>query len=354
MKWLLIIIAVVLVLLGAGVVLLTREVPAPDVPIPEDATAVLEDPRFALPDGWSWEQLELGEGTVRWGHTEPEAARGVVLFLPGYSAPLELYFEAFSKLREAGYAVVAMDWPAQGASSRGTAHPQKIHATSTLDGHVAAAEAISREMDRRFAGTPRFLVGLSMGAQLGTRLVSGSGRFRAAALVTPAYALSNGRPSGPEWLVLKTLNALGFGERYAPGGTDWVFDMDAHTGTSSECSHPNDRSKLFYASMVANERIKVGGMSNAFAVALIESGRLASSDAVLDAVTIPVWMPLAEDDRYVDNGAATAACDRLGDCEQQIYAEARHCLFEEADAWYQPFMSDLVAFLDRHVESDTP
>ncbi|MEO1319861.1 MAG: alpha/beta hydrolase, partial [Pseudomonadota bacterium] len=278
----------------------------------------------------------------------------VVLFLPGYSAPLELYFESFSTLRDAGYAVVAMDWPAQGASSRGTTHPQKIHATSTLDGHVAVAEAVSREMDRRFAGLPRFVVGLSMGAQLGTRLVSKSGRFRAAALVTPAYGLANGRPSGAEWFVLKTLNTLGFGERYAPGSTDWVFDMNAHTGNSSECSHPNDRTKLFYASMVANERIKVGGMSNAFAVALIESGRLASSDAVLDGVTVPVWMPLAGDDRFVDNAVAAAACERLSDCEGQVYEDARHCLFEEADTWYQPFMTDLVAFLDQHAETATP
>ena len=354
MKWLLIVVAVVLVLFGAGVFLLTREAPAPDVPIPDDATAVLEDPRFALPEGWTWEQLESGDGTVRWGHTQPENARAVVLFLPGYSAPLELYFEAFSILREAGYAVVAMDWPAQGASSRGTSNPQKIHATSRLDGHVAAAEAISREMDRRFAGVPRMLVGLSMGAQLGTRLVSGSGRFEAAALITPAYGLANGRPSGAELFVLKTLSTLGFGDRYAPGATDWSFDMDAHTGASSECSHPNDRTKLFYASMVANERIKVGGMSNAFALALIESGRLASSDAVLDGVKIPVWMPLAEDDRFVDNAAAAVACQRLKDCEQKVYAEARHCLFEEADDWYQPFMADLVDFLDRHVEPVTP
>ncbi|MEM8548964.1 MAG: alpha/beta hydrolase, partial [Pseudomonadota bacterium] len=354
MKWLLILTAVVLVLFGAGVMFLAREAPVPEFTIPDDATAVLEDPRFALPQGWAWEQLESGGGTVRWGHTQPEDARGVVLFLPGYSAPLELYFEAFSIMREAGYAVVAMDWPAQGASSRGTENPQKIHATSRLDGHVAAAEAISREMDRRFAGMPRFAVGLSMGAQLGTRLVSGSGRFQAAALITPAYGLANGRPSGAELFLLRTLNALGFGARYAPGATDWTFDMDAHTGAASECSLPNERTKLFSACMVATERIKVGGMINALAMAMIESGRFASSDAVLDGVTIPVWMPLAEDDRFVDNAVASAACGQLRDCELKVYAEARHCLFEEADDWYQPFMTDLVAFLDSHVEPVTP
>ena len=351
MKWLLILFVVVAGLFAGAVLMLSREAPTPEFTVPDDATAVLEDPRFGLPEGWTWEQLDTGDGTVRWGHTRPEAARGVVLFLPGYSAPLELYFETFTTLRKAGYAVVALDWPAQAGSSRGSDHPQKIHATS-LDGHIAAAESIIREMDRRFAGLPRVLVGLSMGAQLGTRLVSGSGRFRAAALITPAYAFANGRPSGVEWAVLNIMSSIGFGERYTPGSTDWVFDMDAHNLVDSECSHPNPRTRLFYASMAANERIKVGGMTNAFAVAFVKSGREASSDAVLDGIRIPVWMPLAEDDRYVDNDVARAACDRLGNCAQNVYAEARHCLFEEADEWYEPFVADLLAFLDSHIDSD--
>lgn len=353
MKRLLILLAAIAALFAAALLFLSRERQPVAVAVPDDATAVLEDPRFGPPPGWQWERLDIDGERVRWGHASPDAPRAVVLFLPGYSAPLELYFETFARLNAEGYAVVAMDWPRQGGSSRGTVDPQKIHATS-LDGHVAAAAALSRELDRRFAGVPRLLVGLSMGAQLGTRLVSGSGRYRAAALVTPAYALAGGRPSAGEWFALKSLVAFGFGERYAPGNTDWVFDLDVHNGVASDCSHPNDRTRLFYANMVADEAIKVGGMSNAFAVALVESGRLAASEAVLSRVRIPVWMPLAGNDLFVDNAAARAACDRLGDCRLQVYDGARHCLFEEADDWYQPFVDDLMAFLDAHAGSESP
>ena len=106
--------------------------------------------------------------------------------------------------------------------------------------------------------------------------------------------------------------------------------------------------------MVANERIKVGGMTNAFAIALVTSGLRAASVEVLDDVTVPVWMPLAEADLFVDNAAAQAACERMGTCELQVYADARHCLFEEDDRFYEPFMADLVAFLDRHSGAAVP
>lgn len=353
MKRLLFLLSMVAALFAAGLLFLSREAAPVLVTVPDDATAVLDDARFAVPAGWQWERLDTDGGAVRWGHSSPDNPRAVVLFLPGYSAPLEIYFETFSRLNAEGFAVVGLDWPGQGSSSRGTNNPQKIHATS-LDGHVAVAEAVSRELDRRFAEVPRLLVGLSMGAQLGTRLASGSGRYRAAALITPAYALADGRPSAAEWLALKSLVAFGFGERYAPGNTDWVFDLDVHNGVASACSHPNDRTRLFYASMVANEAIKVGGMSNAFAVALVESGRLAASDDVLSEVQIPVWMPLAGNDLFVDNTVARAACDRIAECRLQVYDEAKHCLFEEADRWYVPFMADLVAFLDAHTGSDSP
>lgn len=353
MKWLVGIVAAVAAVSVAALLFLAREAPASAVAVPADATAVLEDARFDAPAGWQWERLEIGGGAVRWGHAGPADPRAVVLFLPGYSAPLEIYFETFSRLVAEGYAVVGMDWPGQGGSTRGADNPQKIHATS-LDGHVAAAQALSRELDRKYAGVPRLLVGLSMGAQLGTRLVSGSGRYRAAALVTPAYALAGGRPNAGEWLALNALVTFGFGERYAPGNTDWTYDLEAHNGVASDCSHPNDRTRLFYAHMVANEAVKVGGMSNAFAIALVQSGREAASDAVLSRIGVPVWMPLAGDDRFVDNAAARGACDAIADCRLEVYDEARHCLFEEADGWYEPFVADLIAFLDAHVGSESP
>ena len=101
MKWLLVFLIAVTALFAAGVLWLAREAPAPAVPIPADATIVLDDARFRPPDGWQWERLDTGAASVRWGHSGPESPRAIVMFLPGYSAPLEIYFETFSRLNEA-------------------------------------------------------------------------------------------------------------------------------------------------------------------------------------------------------------------------------------------------------------
>ena len=121
MKKALLFILVPLALFAAAILWLAREAPAEAVVIPDDATDVLGQPRFAVPAGWDWETLNTATaGTVRWGHVSPAEPKGLVVFLPGYSAPLNIYFESFSRMVEAGYAVGGLDWPSQGGSSRPT------------------------------------------------------------------------------------------------------------------------------------------------------------------------------------------------------------------------------------------
>ncbi|MEM9171674.1 MAG: alpha/beta hydrolase [Pseudomonadota bacterium] len=345
MKRLIVLLVGLLVLAWAGLALLAQERTAPQVAIPDDALVVLDNPQFSQPVGWQWQRLSVGSSEVRWGFASPDAPQAVVLFLHGYSAPIEIYYESLTRLMNAGFAVAAMDWPGQGGSSRGSASAQKIHAT-TLDGHVDAARAVSAEVRQQFSDLPMLLSGLSLGAHLGTRLLATEpGLYQAAALVTPAYDLYPGRPSDAEKALIGLLDAVGFGERYLPGQTDFVFDLDAHNGVASDCSHPNERTKLWYASMLRDPTIRVGSMSNAFMLAMIESGRTAQANQSIDAIDIPVWMPLAENDWFVDNAVSSDVCQRLAQCKSIQYPEARHCLFEEADAYYEPFIADWITFL---------
>ncbi|MEM6818375.1 MAG: alpha/beta hydrolase [Pseudomonadota bacterium] len=347
-RWLFLIVPVVL-LFGA-VLWVSREQPAPVVPIPDNATDVLDDPRFAEPEDWATRELKVeGAGTVRIGLGSQFAPSAVVVFFPGYSAPLNIYYESFARLMDEGYAVVGIDWPSQGGSSRPLDNPQKIHATS-LDPHVAAGQAAIRTAREVYPDLPVFVVGLSMGAQLGTRVLGSEDgeSVTAAALITPAYGLYGDRPNPIEEAMLGMLQGMGLGERYAPGTTDWSYDLQAHNLEASDCSHPNARTRLWYSWMVADPALRVGGLTNDFLVAMLESGNTAASVETLGRLSLPVWMPLAENDTFVDNAKSEAACAALSNCEGKVYAEARHCLFEEADDYYHPFMNDLITFLERH------
>ncbi|MFK8053383.1 MAG: alpha/beta fold hydrolase [Woeseiaceae bacterium] len=328
----------------AGLLWIGREIPVKAVVPPPDTLAVFDNPAFGLPDGWQWDEFVTPAGKIRWGRTDPEAPKGTVFFLTGLSAPLEVYFESFSRFRDEGYSVIAMDWPGQGGSSRGSQHPTKIHAVS-LDGHVEAAAMLSAAVIE--PGASNFLVGLSMGAQLGARVAAESpDRFDAAALITPAFAIYGGRPTATDRFVLTALRRMGLGQRFAPGSRDWQFEMDVYNLEASDCSHPNPRTQIWQASMVRDPSIKVGGMTSAFILALADSADIAHSDAVLSQLTMPIWMPVASADVFVDNAVAEEACSMLADCQPQTYEGAKHCLFEESDAFYQPFMNDLVGFLN--------
>ncbi|MEO1580967.1 MAG: alpha/beta hydrolase [Pseudomonadota bacterium] len=347
-RWLFVI--VLLVLVFGAVLWVSREQPAPLVAIPDNATDVLDDPRFAKPEDWTTRELKVdGAGTVRIGLGSQFAPTGVVVFFPGYSAPLNIYYESFTRLMDEGYAVVGIDWPSQGGSARPLANPQKIHATS-LDPHVTAGRAAIRTAREVYPNLPVFVVGLSMGAQLGTRVLATADgdSVTAAALITPAYGLYGDRPSSVEKALLIMLRGMGLGERYAPGTTDWSYDLQVHNLEASDCSHPNPRTRLWYSWMVADPALKVGGLTNDFLIAMLESGASAAQAKTLKELTLPVWMPLAENDTFVDNAKSEAACAALSNCEGKVYAEARHCLFEEADDFYHPFMNDLITFLERH------
>ena len=148
--------------------------------------------------------------------------------------------------------------------------------------------------------------------------------------------------------MLRALSVAGFGQRYVPGSTDWVYDMDVHELKASRCSHPNARTRLWYAWMVADPTLRVGGMSNDFLLAMIAAGRQAAAPETLERLTLPIWMPTAENDVFVDNATAEAVCAALPNCTGQRYAQARHCLFEEDDRFYEPFINDLVEFLAQH------
>lgn len=349
MKWIVILLALC-ALAYAAIAMLVREQPAPVVEIPDDATSVLGISAFQPPSGWQWQRAAIeGAGEVRWGHATPENPKGLVVFLPGYSAPLNIYFESLSRMMSAGYAVGGLDWPNQGGSSRPLDNPNKMYAKS-FDGHVAAGLAVQRALFEQYPGVPVFLVGLSMGAQLGTRMLSDtdSEGVAAAALITPAYGIYGGRPSGVDKAMLATASAFGFGERYSPGTTDWSYDMQVHNLEASTCSHPNNRTRLWQSWMVEDESLRVGGMTVDYVRAFVRSAEAARSDAVLSRIQIPVWMPIAEADVFVDNAQALSACDRLSDCRGQTYAQAKHCLFEESDDYYEPFLTDLIDFLDEH------
>lgn len=348
-------IVAVLLALVLGVFLTARGCTKKEPPatIPSDAGAVLEEERFTEPPGWQFATIVFGDGTqVRYGYVEPPGeARAQIVFFPGYSAPLELYYETFRDFLDAGYAVVAMDWPGQGGSSRPLPNTHKAHA-ETLDDHLRAADVVIDRAARE--GRPLVLMGMSLGGQLATRLANRRGEdFAAAVFVAPAYSVSNEQP---EWLVraiVGTAVATGFGDRYTPWRGDWEFNHATFYEGKGTCGHDPVRMKLWYAWLATRPELRLGGPTFAFMDALYSSSDIVTAPGYLEDIELPVLMATAGRDVFIDSAVAEAGCERMPNCSLRRYEEAKHCLFEEADEYREPFMRDVLAFMNRHTGTAT-
>lgn len=319
-----------------------EEPPQAKTPIPEEATQTLSQPRFQEPENWTWKTLSGDFGTIRYGGmAETVPGKGHVVLFPGYSAPIEIYFETLRELGEDGYGVMAFDWPSQGGSSRPLEARDKIHA-ETMDGHLAAAEAVLAMLE---GDGPLYLLASSMGGQLGTRyLASHKDVFDAAVLITPAYGLNTG--DTPEWLGRLMANVMP-GETYTPGGKVWDYNPDVLKGIS-RCSHDLERMQLWQAWMIERPELRIGGMTFDFLDAMFESADISGSAEVLDKIDTPVMMTTAGQDYFIQTPLAQKGCEKLSNCELHHYEEAMHCLLEETDAIRGDVMTKMRAFLAQH------
>lgn len=310
--------------------------------IPEDATTVLKQKRFQELDGWTWKHVSGSFGDVRIGAIDPtQKDKGSIVLLPGYSAPIEIYFETLRELRSDGFGVIALDWPSQGGSSRPLAEREKIH-TLSMDSHLEAARAV---LARSKNQGPFYMLASSMGGQLGTRLLAGEpDLFKAAVLITPAYGLNT--QDTPEWLAKFMANLMP-GENYTPGPQGWSFDPDVLNGVSA-CSSDLERMQLWQAWMIEKPELRIGGMTFDFLDALFESAEASRSNEILSAVQVPVFMATAGVDGYVQTPVAQQSCDVMQNCALHHYEDAKHCLLEERDAFRVDLMAKMRAFFNAH------
>lgn len=315
------------------------EEPVAQTPIPEEATAVLQEERFQAPEGWQWGKTQDG---IRYGHVAPsEEGAGTVYLLPGYSAPIEIYFETLRELTAEGFGVLALDWPSQGGSSRPLEDVEKIHAES-LDAHLSAARDVWQAVQPQ---GPLFMLASSMGGQLGTRLLQADDdMFQAAVLITPAYGLNTGDKA--EWFVRLLINVMP-GEKYTPQRSGWAYNPDVLKGIST-CSSDPQRMQLWQAWMIEQPELRIGGMTYDFLDAMFASAAASAAPAALQNISTPVLMTTGGRDYYVRTEAAQAGCEEMPSCSLLHYETGLHCLLEEVDDIRTPMMAAIIDFLKSH------
>lgn len=279
-----------------------------------------------------------------WFQSTAARQRQTVLFLTGYAEFVEKQVDVVGQLIQRGHSVLVLDWRGQGLSSRHCDDPQKGWIDS-FDHHLDDLDAVLADCFSGAGGVPQFLVlGHSMGGHLALRFAHRrpalcSRLVLSAPMVDIEMALWQKLLVG--WFV-DCMILLGQGRRYILAGgpqnaKNRQFDGNPLT------AHQGNFERIFQL-IDHDPRLAVGAPTYDWVKAARTSIKKLSNPGFAEAITQPVLMVIAGQERIVDNVASQQFLNRLVNGQGLFLEMARHEIMLETDDIRQQFWAAFDAF----------
>lgn len=252
----------------------------------------------------------------------PSRPRGTVIVCPGRTEFIEKYFETARDLQAMGFAVVILDWPGQGLSGRLLDDSRKGH----IDRFETFMAALAAGLDAFAARLPRPYVSLahSMGGAIALAAIAqGVVKVEAAAFSAPMWGLKS-KFFGMSYLVW-AMRVTGRSGNYA------VQPGPAETFETNVVTHDKRRWQLQRDLCDARPDLELGPVTWGWLGASLDIFATFAKPRALKAVTIPVFVASAAEEKLVDNTSHAAVAARLADCEHVTIDGALHEILMESD-----------------------
>lgn len=263
---------------------------------------------------------------VRW-LPDGRAPQGVVLLAHGYAEHGGRYDHVAAALNAAGYAVYAPDHWGHGQSD-GT--PGFVH---RFDDLVAGMRALIERVEADFPGTPRLLLGHSMGGLISALLLTErQGDFVAAALSGPAIV-----PAEPPSRVMQWISR--FLSRFFP--RVGVLALDANAVS---------RDPAVVAAYRADPLVYTGKISARLAAEFFDA--MAAARAGAPRITLPLLLQHGTDDALAAPAGSQYLFDHVrSDIKRiELLPGLYHEIFNEPEQ--VAVLGDLVGWFDAHCPRD--
>lgn len=309
------------------------------------ADGFVQVPGNPLPDRASVGHLDVAGGArLRFGQFAPSGpASGTVLLLQGRGECMERQFETIRDLNARNLHVLSFDWRGQGASPP-AAKPGRLGHIQSFSLYEQDLVAIAREVMLPDCPPPYIMLGNSMGAHVGLKVIRQYGWFDAAVMTAPFIDVAPTRL--PRWFKVAVVGGMtltGFGRMKTPlmkRGLRGMDEFDTNPLTS-------DRTRFARNMRIWQEapQLSAHAASAGWAFAALRScSRLARIDD--DApLKCPALLVVAGQDRVVSNEAIQTYARFAPGAVAVTINGARHDILSEADLYRDQFFAAFDAFI---------
>lgn len=287
-----------------------------------------------LPPDWTFKDFTSTDGRrIRWGETgNRTAAKGTIVFVPGYGGIMEMYGEQVDMLAERGFHIIGFEARGMGGGDRDNPkQPEQMNPSdfkTYSDDFAAFYQQFVAPLTHDKA-----VISLSFGAHLAMRAAAEHDLdIQAFVSAAPALRLQTGELTREEAVKgLDLMRRLGRGEYFLPGTGNWQPYSDDLTAVKECGSEPK---RLYRRDVILADRLdlRIGGPTVNWVLELDESGsEYMTSESFKKAFDMPSKVILADGDTIIDNAYAEAICNDIENCSAQYIPNTGHCLLVERD-----------------------
>lgn len=302
-------------------------------------------PQNPLPPGAHCRALQTVDGaTLRMAHFTPGGApQGTIALLEGRTEFIEKYFETISDFVVRGFAVATLDWRGQGGSERELSNPRKGH-IDDFSYYQRDLSALLAEMARLNCPRPWFALAHSMGGAILLEYAhSGGGAFERLVFSAPMIDIYDLRFPSLYRAVANTLDTLGFGAAFIPGGGPAALDEQPFAG--NKLTSDRRRYERNAATLKAAPQIGVGDPTISWSNAAFRQMQRFANPEYPRSLRTPTLIIAAGGDQLVSTKATERFAQQLDIAALITIVGARHEVMMERDAVRAQFFAAVDAFI---------
>lgn len=308
--------------------------------------ALVSIPSNPIPQGAVDGVIEAADGVklrfARWPAPDGRH-KGTVCIFPGRAEMIEKYFEVVSELRARGFAAAVLDWRGQGGSARALDDPCKGHVGDFAE-YQLDLEAFMGKVVLPNCPPPYFGLAHSMGAANLLRAIHEDRPwFDRVVLCAPMIDLRIKRWPTVARYFTRIMTALGFGERYIPGGTPAAVTSRRFKG--NPVSSDPVRYERIAAIVRADPALALGSPTLSWIVGAFRQADAFAEPEYPAKLPVPILILGAGSDRLVSTAAAKTFAGRLPAGKIIVIPGSRHEILIERDTIRAQFWTAFDAFV---------